>query len=563
MPVNPYEGLQQAAWGGKALTTNTSGGTGGQRLGGKQNFGTQGIDSSSNSQTFGRIGGRPEQANTSRGSGPAPTEAVLKPTPQASSRQNNAAATMGAPDYGGYKTTPEPSARKAAFGGNAGNQQRGNGFNITTGDITIGNNNTARNARGGVGNNNGDGNNNSVTSGDIDASSMTAGRDASRGSKATRTPGTPGRRRITPVRRTGGPAPAGPAPAGPAPAGPTPPAGGAPTPAIAGGKEPLALGTGTAGTSPTVPTSTEPKAKPTRAEKIAEVASRGSTAGERSAATSAQERISGAPKGPVGKMGSGTDAEQTSNFKGLQGAVSKSATAGGAKEPMNQRGQGSSGMPTAQSTSGGAMANLEKNKAKPSSPTTASAPEPTNASGTKKDAPHGVFPNGMPRPAPRDLSGEIGPRKNSDGTEDKRKYAVGGQPSVYGEQGEDSKYRGVQPAALQPNRARKNGSETAESTTAPPAAAKEKVKTAAKKKVEKAVSAPPTNASAKKKSKGPVEKTGTTNSQPKGPVEKTGTTNRKPKGPVGKMGGGTDDEQTSNFKGLQGAVKKSAKKEEK
>lgn len=543
MPVNPYEGLQQAAWGGKALTVNTQGGTGGQRLGGKQNFGAQGVEQANTTQSGGRMGGRPEQANTSRVSGPAPTDNVLRPTPQASSRQNNAAATMGAPDYGGYKAESAPSARKAAFGGNAGNQQRGNGFNITTGDITIGNNNTARGGRGGTNNLNGDGNtvgDNSFSNNKNDGGkTQVSGRDSVMGK------GTPGRRRITPVRRTGGPA--GPAPAGPAPAGPTPPpaggapaigaggkapAGGAPTPAtpaIAGGKAPLALGTGTAGTSPTVPTSTEPKAKPTREEKIAEVASRGSTAGERSAATAAQGRISGAPKGPVGQLGSGTDAEQTSNFKGLQGAVSKSATAGGAKEPMNQRGQGSAGMPTAQSTSGGAMANLEKNKAKPSSPTTASAPEPTNASGTKKDAPHGVFPNGMPRPAPKDLSGEIGPRKNSDGTEDKRKYTT--EPSY--EQKKTGK--GVQPSEIQPDPALKNGSKTAKETSAPPAAAKEKVKTAAKKKVEKAVSKAPTNASAKKKSKGPV----------------------------GKMGGGTDAEQTSNFKGLQGAVKKSAKKEEK
>lgn len=541
MPVNPYEGLQQAAWGGKALTVNTQGGTGGQRLGGKQNFGAQGVEQANTTQSGGRMGGRPEQANTSRGSGPAPTENVLKPTPQASSRQNTAAATMGAPDYGGYKAESAPSARKAAFGGNAGNQQRGNGFNITTGDITIGNNNTARGGRGGTNNLNGDGNtvgDNSFSNNKNDGGkTQVSGRDSVMGKG---TSGTPGRRRITPVRRTGGPA--GPAPAGPAPAGPTPPAGGAPaigaggkapaggaptpaTPAIAGGKAPLALGTGTAGTSPTVPTSTEPKAKPTREEKIAEVASRGSTAGERSAATAAQGRISGAPKGPVGQLGSGTDAEQTSNFKGLQGNVSKSATAGGAKEPMNQSGQGSAGMPTAQSTSGGAMANLEKNKAKSSSPTTASAPEPTNASGTKKDAPHGVFPNGMPRPAPATGdAGKIGPRMNPDGTEDKTKYAVGGQPSVYGAAGKDSKYRGVQPAAIQPDPALKNGSKTAKETSAPPAAAKEKVKTAAKKKVEKAVSAPPTNASAKKKSKGPVEKTGTTNKKPKGTVEKTGTT---------------------------------------
>ena len=540
MPVNPYEGLQQAAWGGKALTANTQGGTGGQRIGGKQQFGAQGVEQANLTQSGGRMGTGMQQAYTSRGSGPEPTKAELKPTPQASSRQNTAAATMGAPDYGGYKAESAPSARKAAFGGNAGNQQRGNGFNITTGDITIGNNNTARGGRGGTNNLNGDGNtvgDNSFSNNKNDGGkTQVSGRDSVMGKG---TSGTTGRGRIVPKRRTGGPA-------GPAPAGPTPPAGGAPaigaggkapaggaptpaTPAIAGGKAPLALGTGTAGTSPTVPTSTEPKAKPTREEKIAEVASRGSTAGERSAATAAQGRISGAPKGPVGQLGSGTDAEQTSNFKGLQGAVSKSATAGGAKEPMNQRGQGSAGMPTAQSTSGGAMANLEKNKAKPSSPTTASAPEPTNASGTKKDAPHGVFPNGMPRPAPRDLSGEIGPRKNSDGTEDKRKYTT--EPSY--EQKKTGK--GVQPSEIQPDPALKNGSKTAKETSAPPAAAKEKVKTAAKKKVEKAVSKAPTNASAKKKSKGPV----------------------------GKMGGGTDAEQTSNFKGLQGAVKKSAKKEEK
>ena len=554
MPINPYEGLQQAAWGGKSLTTNTSGGTGGQRLGGKQNFGTQGIDQANITPTGGRMGGRPEQANTSQANNQGWTKGELKPTPQASSRQNNAAATMGAPDYGGYKTEPAASARKAAFGGNAGNQQRGNGFNITTGDIQIGNNNTARGGRGGVGNQNGDGDGNSVRTGDIDASSMTAGRDAIKGSRATRTPGTAGRRRITPVRRTGGPA--GPAPATPAigaaPAGGAP-AGGAPTPvtpAIAGGKAPLALGSGTAVSSPTVATPTGPEAKPTRAEKIAEVASRGSTAGERSAATAAQERISGAPKGPVGKMGSGTDAEQTSNFKGLQGAVSKSATAGGAKEPMNQRGQGSSGMPTAQSTSGGAMANLEKNKAKPSSPTTASAPEPTNASGTKRKPVTG-FGKRTIEPAG---DGTIGPRSNPDGTEDKTKYTVG-----LGAQGVDPKKRNVRPAAVQPDPANKGKDLSAQSTimkgnvypstpegdamrekdeakkTPAPVAAKEKVKTAAKKKVEKAVSKPPTNASAKKKSKGPV----------------------------GKMGGGTDAEQTSNFKGLQGAVKKSAKKEEK
>jgi hypothetical protein len=207
-------------------------------------------------------------------------------------------------------------------------------------------------------------------------------------------------------------------------------------------------------------------------------------------------------------------------------------------------------MPTAQSTSGGAMANLEKNKAKPSSPTTASAPEPTNASGTKRKPVTG-FGKRTIEPAG---DGTIGPRSNPDGTEDKTKYTVG-----LGAQGVDPKKRNVRPAAVQPDPANKGKDLSAQSTimkgnvypstpegdamrekdeakkTPAPVAAKEKVKTAAKKKVEKAVSKPPTNASAKKKSKGPV----------------------------GKMGGGTDAEQTSNFKGLQGAVKKSAKKEEK
>jgi len=517
MPVNPYEGLQQAAWGGKALTTNTQGGTGGQRIGGKQG-GAQGIEAANTTQSGGRMGGRPEQANTSRGEGPAPTFRTLQP-PQASSRQNNAAATMGAPDYGGYKTTPAASARKAAFGGNAGTKQSGNGFNITTGDIQIG----------GAGNSiiKGDGN---TVSGNTNTSGATqvSGRDSIMGK---RTPGTAGRRRITPIRRTGGPTPGtptptagptpGPTPGSPAPtpiAGPTPkpgmptkgittPIGGAPTPVTP------AIGAAPAGGAPTPKAITQ---KPGTVipsnpgggfvEKPQGQLGTGQKAiGAGSSTPPNQTATAGA--GPVGKMGGGTDAEQTSNFKGLQGAVSKSATAGGAKEPMNQRGQGSSGMPTAQSTSGGFMANLEKNKAKPSSPTTASAPEPTNASDTKKKASPGLGKRTL-EPAG---DGTIGPRKNSDGTEDKRQYTT--NPSAK----QKKTGKGVQPAEIQPN------------------ADKEKVKTSAKKKVEKAVSKPPTNASAKKKSKGPV----------------------------GKMGGGTDAEQTSNFKGLQGAVKKSAKKEEK
>ena len=510
MPVNPYEGLQQAAWGGKALTTNTQGGTGGQRIGGKQG-GAQGVEAANTTQSGGRMGGRPEQANrTNTNMGQSYTTGELKPTPQASSRQNNAAATMGAPDYGGYKTEKAPSARKAAFGGNAGTKQSGNGFNITTGDIQIG----------GAGNNiiKGDGN---TVSGNTNTSGATqlSGRDSIIGK---RTPGTP--RRITPKRRTGGPAPAGPTPGSPTPtAGPTP---GSPAPTPIAGPTPKpgmptkGITTPIGGSpTPALPAGGAPKAKTQlRGTVIPSNPGGGFVEKPQGQLGTGQKAIGAGPStppnqtatagaGPVGKMGGGTDAEQTSNFKGLQGAVSKSATAGGAKEPMNQRGQGSSGMPTAQSTSGGFMANLEKNKAKPSSPTTAPAPAPTNASDTKKKASPGLGKRTLEPVG----DGTIGPRKNSDGTEDKRQYTT--DPSAK----QKKTGKGVQPAEIQPN------------------AAKEKVKTAAKKKVEKAVSKAPTNASAKKKSKGPV----------------------------GKMGGGTDAEQTSNFKGLQGAVKKSAKKEEK
>jgi len=476
MPINPYEQMQQAQWGGKPLTAETRGAVGG------------------------RLERGMEKGSTGKTPNVAWTENQLKPSPKAPNAQPGATADMARADY---RADAPPAAkegrRRGAFGsggGGRGGYSAGGDININLGDNAA----VGRGNRAGIGNINGDNNDFSGNSGQIGGSGnrMTAPRRGTRGTPAAPAP--------APGPAGGSPAPAGgkkrtPVPVGGAPTPKALPSGPAPAPAV--GTKPIgALGPGAAGTpTPAKPQGT--KDVRTRKEKIAAVAEQGATPGERAAATAAQERMSGAPKGPVGKMGGGTDAEQTSNFKGLQDAVSKSATAGGAKEPMNQRGQGSSGMPTAQSTSGGAMANLEKNKAKPSSPTTASAPATQTPSGPQASAPTGLrqrrpvtgFDKRTIEPAG---AGKIGPRSYPDGTVDDREYTVGGQRLM--PVGENPGYGGVQPSAVQPKRG------TQESTTqaaepSNPAQEKEKVKKAAKGAVKKAVSKAPTNPSTKKKGK--------------------------------------------------------------
>lgn len=477
MPINPFQTNAEMSWGGY----NTQ----------KANSGVVG----------GRLGGGMEKGNTGKNPNVAWTENQLKPSPKAPNAQPGATADMARADY---RADAPPAAkegrRRGAFGsggGGRGGYSAGGDININLGDNAA----VGRGNRAGIGNISGDNNDFSGNSGQIGGSNNRMTAPSRRGTRGAPTSpaGSP------PAGTPAAPTPGGgkkrtPTPVGGAPTPKALPGGPAPAPAIGAGPKPKAIGPGTPET-PTPATPTGTKDVRTRQQKIEDLANDpGATAGERSAA---QGKLGETPKGPVGKMGGGTDAEQTSNFKGLQGAVSKSATAGGAKEPMNQRGQGSSGMPTAQSTSGGAMANLEKNKAKPSSPTTASAPATQTPSGPQASAPTGLrqrrpvtgFDKRTIEPAG---TGKIGPRMNPDGTEDTRQYTVGGQRFMPA--GEDPNYGGVQPAAVQPKRG------TQESTTqaaepSNPAQEKEKVKKAAKGAVKKAVNKAPTNPSTKKKGK--------------------------------------------------------------
>ena len=260
--------------------------------------------------------------------------------------------------------------------------------------------------------------------------------------------------------QAGGPAPTAgatapaPAPAGPAPKGTKPgrtpipvgggkptkalPAGGSPTPVGSGPKPIGALGPGTAGTpTPAKPQGT--KDVRTRKEKIEAVAAQGATPGERAAATAAQERISGAPTATPATPALSAPATQTP-----------------------------------------------------------SGPQAEQSEGPRQRRPVTGFDKRTLEPAG---TGKIGPRKNSDGTEDTRQYTVGGQRFMPA--GEDPNYGGVQPAAVQPNF----------NAQAPAAkASEERAKTTAKEKVKKATEKTPEirNASQKPKvalkAKAPVKK---------------------------------------------------------
>lgn len=275
MAVNPWEGVQQAAWAGRSMMKNgTQTGPLGEQVG-KTGWQTRATPQAA------PVGTRKEPG------------AAQGPQFQVSNG-------LGRPDYGsGQVNQPmqqqnaNTRGRRGAFGKGGG----GAGITIQNqfGDNAFGIGNVSgQNNAGGIGNIIGD---NNTNSGNMGIGNYQAGGPAP-----------------TAGATAPAPAPAGPSPAGPAPRGPKPlgggkgktpkglPAGGTPTPLGAGpaaptpvgsGPKPIgALGTGNPGTpTPAKPQGT--KDVRTRKEKIEAVAAQGATPGERAAAQAAQERISG------------------------------------------------------------------------------------------------------------------------------------------------------------------------------------------------------------------------------------------------------------------------------
>ena len=287
MPINPYEQLQQANWGGKSLTAQTQGAVGG------------------------RLGGGMEKGSTGKTPNVAWTDNTLKPTPKAPNAQSGATADMARADY--RPDTPPAAAegrRKGAFGaggGGKGGYSVGGDLNINLGDNAA----VGRGNRAGIGNINGDNNDFSGNSGQIGGSGnrMTApSRRGTRGaptspagSPPAGTPAAPaptpgGGKKRTPTPVGGAPTPRA-LPSGPTP---TPAVGTSPTtptapPSVGSGPKPKAIGPGTSET-PTPATPTGTRDVRTRQQKIEDLANDpGATPGERSAA---QGKLGETPSGP-------------------------------------------------------------------------------------------------------------------------------------------------------------------------------------------------------------------------------------------------------------------------
>lgn len=289
MPINPYEQLQQANWGGKSLTAQTQGAVGG------------------------RLGGGMEKANTGKNPNVAWTENTLKPTPKAPNARNGATADMARADY--RPDTPPAAAegrRKGAFGaggGGKGGYSVGGDLNINLGDNAA----VGRGNRAGIGNINGDNNDFSGNSGQIGGSGNRMTAPSRRGTRGAPTPPAGSPPAGTPAAPTPAPTPGGgkkrtPTPVGGAPTPralpsgptPTPAVGTSPTtptspPSVGSGPKPKAIGPGTPET-PTPATPTGTKDVRTRQQKIEDLANDpGATPGERSAA---QGKLGETPSGP-------------------------------------------------------------------------------------------------------------------------------------------------------------------------------------------------------------------------------------------------------------------------
>ena len=287
MPINPYEQMQQAQWGGKPLTADT------------------------NRAIGGRLGGGMEKGSTGKTPNVAWTENQLKPSPKAPNAQPGATADMARADY---RADAPPAAkegrRRGAFGsggGGRGGYSAGGDININLGDNAA----VGRGNRAGTGNINGDNNDFSGNSGQIGGSGnrMTApSRRGTRGaptspagSPPAGTPAAPaptpgGGKKRTPTPVGGAPTPRA-LPSGPTP---TPAVGTSPTtptspPSVGSGPKPKAIGPGTPET-PTPATPTGTKDVRTRQQKIEDLANDpGATPGERSAA---QGKLGETPSGP-------------------------------------------------------------------------------------------------------------------------------------------------------------------------------------------------------------------------------------------------------------------------
>ena len=129
MPVNPYEGLQQAAWGGKPLTSRTQGAANGQ-------------------MGAGSLSGQGHRSNPNM---VAPTFNELKPTPKASGKMPQGNANIGSANYGQQKIgePQQRQGRRASFGGMGPGAVKGGGgggmtaggnitFDLSQGKTTVG-----------------------------------------------------------------------------------------------------------------------------------------------------------------------------------------------------------------------------------------------------------------------------------------------------------------------------------------------------------------------------------------------------------------------------------------
>ena len=282
MPINPYEQLQQANWGGKSLTAQTQGAVGG------------------------RLGGGMEKGSTGKNPNVAWTEETLKPTPKAPNAQAGATADMARADY--RPDTPPAAAegrRRGAFGsggGGKGGYSAGGDININLGDNSA----VGRGNRAGIGNINGDNNDFSGNSGQIGGSGnrMTApSRRGTRGAPTSPAGSPPAGTPAAPAPTPGGGKKRTPTPVGGAPTPRALPSGPAPLPELGPGPAPLPeLGPGTSGTpTPAQPQGT--KDMRTRQQKVEDLANDpGAFPGERDVAQrhldSEQRKRGETPSGP-------------------------------------------------------------------------------------------------------------------------------------------------------------------------------------------------------------------------------------------------------------------------
>jgi len=493
MPVNPYEGLQQAAWGGRPLTSKTN-----EQL--TDNFGNiRELGRSSLHQqsraTGGNIGAAASinQGHRSKGSAPAWTDKKLV-APTARGSGNNAMAQLSGPNYGNQKVTAPSSGaasagrRGGAFGaghgkGGGSGTTIGGDVNINTGTFTgiqgAGGNVSGENNQGGVGNVSGENNRGGISND-----------NSVRGLPATPRRGGGGRTK-TPTKPTA--TPAGPTPTttpGAVGAGPTPKGLGPGTPEPTTPVKPMTPGSPDRTRTPpadtpspdTRPRSTDsltPPPLPDRTRtKVTDATVPTATAGPVGGKSNFILNTDKSPvKGgyaPTPKYGNYADAKKVATDKqGARGLSDKPALDKSGGPYVTNTDKSGTGTPVFGGREAAVSAAAGKKEARDSKSTTrgfnpATAPaEPTNPSGRKKATPgkRTLEPVG---------DGQIGPRTNIDGSEDKKQYTTGTGKSPTGGG------KGVTPSLIQP------------------AGPKGAIKAAATKKVTDAVAKPPTNASAPK-----------------------------------------------------------------